>query len=282
MQSQFTIQYGEFAVADYLSKRFKDVSVFIPTSSQEKGIDLLLYKFSNGINNVCTVQVKMSRAYYNVNKKYQNILWFNRFKPQSNAQWFILIGFYAKFPSDKDRKSNDITWDHIMLAFNNAEMNNFMEEVRLKSNPDKYDKMFGFGFNTKDKIVQTRGYPKERDMTPYLIENRINEIQETLLRNSRIELIQSVLTSHDTNPKTYKKLIEDLKMDTRDYDQYMMTSPIDCNKELKRVKNADINLCIALLVMLIREDHFMEYGCFEDRVNNGDIKNILERMLVIL
>lgn len=60
MQAIFTMQYGEFAVADYLSKEIKEASVFIPSSSQEKGIDLLLYKFSNGVNTVNTIQVKMS------------------------------------------------------------------------------------------------------------------------------------------------------------------------------------------------------------------------------
>lgn len=50
MEPVFTLQYGEFAVADYLQKNIKDVSVFIPASAQEKGIDLLLYKFRNGVN----------------------------------------------------------------------------------------------------------------------------------------------------------------------------------------------------------------------------------------
>ncbi len=53
-----------------------------------------------------------------------------------------------------------------------------MEEVRLKKNPEKYDKMFGFGFNGKSEIWQTRGYKEERDMTKYLIENRIDEIMQ--------------------------------------------------------------------------------------------------------
>lgn len=74
MQPVFTLQYGEFAVADYLSKNIKEASVFIPSSAQEKGIDLLLYKFSNGVNLINTIQVKMSRAYYNLNSKYQSTL----------------------------------------------------------------------------------------------------------------------------------------------------------------------------------------------------------------
>lgn len=282
MQSQFTVQYGEYAVADYLSNNLKGISVFIPTSAQEKGIDLLLYKFDSGVNNVCTVQVKMSRAYYNVNKKYQNILWFNRFKPQDNAQWFIFIGFYASFPSHANAKVEDIRWDQVMLAFNNREMNEFMSHVKLKSNPEKIDKMFSFGFNTADKIMQIRGYPEERDMTPYLIENRISEIKDTLLKQSRIQLIETVLLKENINSTPYIKLLEDLKVDNIDYDKYMTTSPIDCNEELKRVEKADFNLCVALLTMLLREDHFVGCGCFEKRLKNGDVRRILERMLIEL
>lgn len=47
MEPIFTKQYGEFAVADFLSKNIKGASVFVPASAQEKGIDLLLYKYAN-------------------------------------------------------------------------------------------------------------------------------------------------------------------------------------------------------------------------------------------
>ena len=68
MEPVFTMQYGEFAVADYLSKKIKNASVFIPASSQEKGIDLLLYRHENGCNTTNTIQVKMSRTYYDYEK----------------------------------------------------------------------------------------------------------------------------------------------------------------------------------------------------------------------
>lgn len=63
-----------------------------------------------------------------------------------------------------------------MLAFKKEEMINFMEEVGLKKKLDKYDKMFGF--NGKSEIKQTRGHKEERNMTKYLIENRIEGIME--------------------------------------------------------------------------------------------------------
>ena len=65
MEPIFTMQYGEFAVADYLSKNIKDASIYIPASAQEKGIDLLLYRFEKDKNTTNTIQVKMSRTYYN-------------------------------------------------------------------------------------------------------------------------------------------------------------------------------------------------------------------------
>lgn len=49
----------------------------------------------------------------------------------------------------------------------------------MKTDIERKDKMFGFGFNGKKEIRQTRGYIEERDMTSYLIENRIEEIKNS-------------------------------------------------------------------------------------------------------
>ena len=62
MEPIFTMQYGEFAVADYLSKQVKNASVFIPASAQEKGIDLLLYRHTNG----CNMYVTFSLGWYSL------------------------------------------------------------------------------------------------------------------------------------------------------------------------------------------------------------------------
>ena len=121
----------------------------------------------------------MSRTYYDVTPKYRNTLWFYRFDIPENADWFILVGIYAEYPDEAESaKVYEPQFREIMLAFTQSEMKEFMEEVRLKKSPDKYDKMFGFGFNNRNKIFQTRGYPTERDMSKYLIENRIGEISE--------------------------------------------------------------------------------------------------------
>ncbi len=183
MEPIFTMQYGEFAVADYLSKKIKDASVFIPASAQEKGIDLLLYRHNNGCNTTNTIQVKMSRTYYSekADATYPYYLWFNRFPIQNNANWYILVGIYAKRSDDVNAKAKSTSWGEIMLAFTNKEMAKFMSEVKQKKDPMKDDKMFGFGFDDARHIFQTRGYSEHRDMTPYLIENRIEEIKNSFV-----------------------------------------------------------------------------------------------------
>ena len=184
MEPIFTMQYGEFAVADYLAKKIKNVSVFIPASAQEKGIDLLLYRHNYGCNTTNTIQVKMSRTYYSekTDAVYPYYLWFNRFPIQKNANWYILVGIYAKRPEDAENaKAKSTSWDTIMLAFTNKEMTAFMASVKQKKDPTKDDKMFGFGFDDDKKVFQTRGYFEHRDMSSYLIENRLDEISNSFV-----------------------------------------------------------------------------------------------------
>lgn len=179
MQPVFTMQYGEFAVADYLSKNLKGTSVFVPASAQEKGIDLLLYRYDHGCNKSNTIQVKMSRTYYNEKEDsgFPYYLWYNRFPTRENANWYILVGIYAKHADDAfTARANSTIWDTIMLAFTNKEMSLFMSEVKQKKNPAKDDRMFAFGFDSTKAIYQTRGCAENRDMSHYLIENRIDEI----------------------------------------------------------------------------------------------------------
>ena len=61
----------------------------------------------------------------------------------------------------------------------------------------------------------------------------------------------------------------------------LITEPIDCNEELKRVPGADYELCTALLTMLLREDHFSN-GSFERRFADGQVLPVLVRMKDVL
>ena len=187
MNPIFTVPYSEYIVAQKLKAELK-CSVFIPMSAQEKGIDLLFYKFEDGKNKILTVQVKNSRSY--VEKEGDIIchgLWFNRFEPQDNADWFILVGLYPSLQQDTEYKGK-INWGEIFLAFTYSEMKEFMVNLTQKKNNSKPDKMFCFRFRKNDNkeliIEQTRGYHEngidKRDMSKYLLEKRIEEIKRSL------------------------------------------------------------------------------------------------------
>lgn len=197
MQPIFTMQYGEFKVADYLSDNISKSSVFIPSSAQEKGIDLLLYRNDDGRSKVVTVQVKMSRTYYDYNNGFSNHLWFRRFPIQENADWYILMGIYAKHPKEEQAASSKVAntgWTDIMLAFTNTEMKDFMNSVRQKKNPQKPDSMFGFSFDEEQtEIWQTRGFKKPRDMKRFLIQNRIKDIEASFYKDDEKH---EILTKH--------------------------------------------------------------------------------------
>lgn len=191
MDAMFSIPYGEYAVADKLTKLIssKKVSIFIPASRQEKGIDMIVYAFDGKKNQFASVQVKQSRTYYQdkvivVNGKsvpVSGYLWFNRFDVPDNADWLILTGTRVIHPSAwKNAGIKDVSWDPIMLAFTRNEMSAFMNNVKQRKNPTKDDKMFGFWYDEKGNIYQTRGCSVNREMNAYLIENRIAEITASI------------------------------------------------------------------------------------------------------
>jgi hypothetical protein len=84
-----------------------------------------------------------------------------------------------------------------------------------------------------------------------------------------------------TSLSQYYDLLEKMGDMKYDYNDYMSTGPIKVEEELKRVDNADYELCTALLTMLLREDRFSE-DSFERRLNAGQVDAVLERMLNLL
>ena len=184
MNPIFTLQVGEYFVAEELRKRLKNVSVFVPTSPQEKGIDLLLYSFeSKGAATPMTVQVKQSRTYEQKNG-WQD-LFFNAFPVSERADWFILVGVYpAKKDASKKGNSYKLKWEKIFLAFKNSEMKKFIEGLRQKKDPSKQDEYFGFKFRVSEKgevqIFHTRGAVEERKIDEHLLANQIKILAEDL------------------------------------------------------------------------------------------------------
>ena len=96
-------------------------------------------------------------------------------------------------------------------------------------------------------------------------------------RNQKIDdVLAQLLKYKPENFDWYYDQLESLDMLVYDYGSYMITEPLNVDEELRRVFDADFDLCRALLTLLFREDHFNN-GSFDTRVARGDVKLIVER-----
>ena len=95
------------------------------------------------------------------------------------------------------------------------------------------------------------------------------------------QILQNLINADFTSESHYYEALENIGDMKYNYGDYMITEPIDCNKELERLPGADYDLCCALLTMLLREDHFCN-GSFEKRHRAGKVQPILDRMVALL
>ena len=98
---------------------------------------------------------------------------------------------------------------------------------------------------------------------------------------AKIKMLKSVSTTDVQQGDLLRETIYKCNLLKNDYSSYMTTHPINCNIELLRLPSSNYDLCCALLTMLFREDHFCN-GAFEDRIRNGDIKRVVDRLISVL
>ena len=96
----------------------------------------------------------------------------------------------------------------------------------------------------------------------------------------KIEKIRFVRNNPNSEELYYDVLEEmgDLKFNYRDY---MITEPLNVDKELLRIPEADYELCTALLTLILREDRFCE-GSLTERYEMGQVTAMLDRMIETL
>ena len=97
----------------------------------------------------------------------------------------------------------------------------------------------------------------------------------------KIEILKNLIEQNTMRETLYYDALGKIGGEKTNYYDYLTTSPIDCDKELKRVSDADYELCSALLTMLLREDCKCQ-GTLEKRVRNGEVRMILNRMIELL
>ena len=196
MNPIFTLQYGEFFTADYLKNRSKNYSVFIPTSSNEKGVDLLLY--NDNTKSLITIQVKSARPFFgereydedNSKNKivsschYRFPVYYNR----TQADWhvFVCYAFNERFIASKKKKDR---WDSVMFLFSKKEIDDcFCELKDSKGNREKY---FEISIDDNENAYITRGYGKKtaKPINSHLIDKKYKEIFEKSARKIEKERI---------------------------------------------------------------------------------------------
>lgn len=93
--------------------------------------------------------------------------------------------------------------------------------------------------------------------------------------------LQQLDANRNDRETIYYEALEKLEDIKTNYGDYMVTEPINCDEELKRLSKADYELCSALLIMLLREEHFCN-GSFETRCRAGQVQPIIDRMIQLL
>ena len=172
MAKEIVIDYGEQLVADNLlwilknkNNEFKDYSIYVPISRQQKGIDLILFK--NGCSKVATIQVKSSRSYVGDkdkdSKERINYLWLNTFsiREEAMADFYIIVGNYYSSKQKLDQNSgcvfNLVDYKSLILVYTADEMKE--ELIRLKQvKTESQNRFFSFRFRDETDVELDRGY----------------------------------------------------------------------------------------------------------------------------
>lgn len=102
-----------------------------------------------------------------------------------------------------------------------------------------------------------------------------------MTNTEKIEKLERLMVLNTAREYHYYDCLQDIGDLKENYYNYLTTSPMDPEIEIKRIPEADYNLCAALLTMLLREDHFSN-GQFERRYQQGDVTSILQRMVSLL
>lgn len=102
-----------------------------------------------------------------------------------------------------------------------------------------------------------------------------------MTRTAKIQKIQYVLKQGNPCKELYKDMLNTMGDLKSNYNDYMITEPLDCKQELERIPGADYELCTAMLTMVLDND-FLSDRSPDKRVMEHQVVPILERMKTAL
>ena len=77
------------------------------------------------------------------------------------------------------------------------------------------------------------------------------------------------------------EMLERIDLIKYNYTEYMITAPINCDEELRRISDAEYDVACAIMTMLLREDRFSN-GALKERYEKGQVVPVLERLVELL
>lgn len=92
-------------------------------------------------------------------------------------------------------------------------------------------------------------------------------------------VLRNLIEMHPMRKDAYYGALKTLDLLIIDDKRYF-TLPIDPQRELQNLENADLKRCGALLSMLLREDYWFE-SAFDERLIQGWPQKIVQRMITL-
>ena len=146
--------------------------------SQERGVELLLLRRSNGINRAASLQVKYSRAYEGPGtNKFKFVLWFKRFLIPEQADFFVLAALYPNV-TGRGRGLKSSWWSSLLLLFTRQQMTELICSLRTRSG--RPDHMFYLAFDSPERVILTRGAAEAQDFSSYTFKNQLGTLRAYL------------------------------------------------------------------------------------------------------
>ena len=95
----------------------------------------------------------------------------------------------------------------------------------------------------------------------------------------KIEILKDLL--NNISDWDYEAALDEMGDLKWNYYDFLTTAPIDLDKELLRLPEADYELCSALFTAILREDCKC-CGTLSRRINNGQVSLLLNKMIELL
>lgn len=179
----FTLSWPEAVVANAINRllpKTKGYSVWVPTSRQQAGVDLVVGRLHQDKRRIITIQVKASRIYVKGQRsRFRYDTWFNNFKIAPEADFVALFWFC---PPDVRTASKISRRKHqyFILLPKRSELEKLLKRCRTKAG-DR-DTKFGLGFTNDSLIGWTRGNQcgDETNYAKWLLSSQRQSLIESL------------------------------------------------------------------------------------------------------